>query len=213
VASQAWSLKLGGADFLDGSGGRGARIAANGRSQVRIAVGTRWEDVFTGAQVAAGQDDVPYALDATLGFDTPAGEVEVPFHHEGAFPVLHPPMFRIEAIRMVSVDGGGQIANLALDLELGTDQGSPIAFDAIDFRLLLEDTLIASGRASQADVRTRRILSIPFQIGLLNLPAGLATAVRNGRSVDVQFQATAKVATPHGDVPMNIRRSRTMGLR
>ena len=214
LTSKTWSLTLAGEDLLDGSEGRGPRIAASDRANVRIPVDLRWAEVIEAANVDVGDGDVPYEFEAMFAFETPDGaEVSVPLRHQGDLPLLHPARLRVEALRLVALEGGGQIAQLALDLELGSDQGVPVDFDAIDYQLLLEDTMVARGRGSRANVRERARLTIPFQLGLLNLPSGLSTAVRTGSAIDVRFTATVRVSTPLGIVPFDVDRTQSLSLR
>ncbi len=213
VAPTEWTLELAGRAFGEGSGGRGTRIAAQDQSTVRIPVALRWREVLEVAGVEPGDDAVPYELRAKVAVETPSGEVTLPVHHEGMLPVLHPARLQLYELRLLGLQGAGQFAQLELDLELGTDQGTPVSFDSINYRVLVDGMPLASGQLSKSNVGQSSRLTVPLRMALLQLPPRLATAMRTGGIIDVRLSASSRVSTPLGVVSLDVEDSRSLPVQ
>lgn len=213
LTSQEWSLGLAGNDFLDGSGGGGVKLKANGTAPVRIPVGTKFQDIFSVVGAMKGQDEIPYTLKTKLGFNTPVGEIKVPLNHQGTFPALHLPKIRLKALRLDRIDLASQTAKLALDLGVNSDQGSAIGFDAVNYGIKLDGANVANGRTAKANIGDSSTLTIPINVKLLELGSGIVQAIRNKGTLDVGFDAGIDVSTPFGVVPLDVVRSKSLKLQ
>jgi len=119
----------------------------------------------------------------------------------------------LKALRLERIDLASQTAKLALDLGVGSDQGSNIAFDALRYDIALGGARVASGETSKSGIGDRSVLTNPIDQNLVQLGSGVASAVRSKGSLDVAFDAGIQVATPFGTVPLDIDRSRKLRLQ
>lgn len=212
LTSKEWALAIDGNDFLDGKGGGGLKLAANGSAPVRIPVATRFQDLFAVAGAVKGKDEIPYVLNTKLGFDTPFGEVKVPLKKQGMFPALHLPRVSLKALRLDKLDLLTQTAKLSLDLGVGSDQGSAIGFDAVNYGIKFGGAQVATGRTSKKNIGDSGTLTIPIDLKLVKLGSGIVNAIKNKGTIDVGLDADIDVSTPFGPVPLGIARSKSLKL-
>lgn len=211
VASNDWSLSLAGSDFLDGSGGK-LNIGANGRSPVKIPIKMAWADAFRVAGAMKGKDEIPFVFQTRMGFNTPVGEIKVPLRHEGTLPALHVPRVQLNGLKVKGIDLATQTAKLALNLGVESDQGSNISFDAFDYNVKFNGSRVANGNTRLANIGGSSNLSIPINVNLLELGAGIANAIKTKGNLDVGLGAQINVGTPFGSVPLNIDKAKKLKL-
>ncbi len=213
LAEKSWTLDLAGQRFLDGTDDEGLDIEPAATSPVRIPVSMKWADAFGVATNAKGKDQLPFALHADLGFTTPIGDVRVPLDHEGELPALHKPKISLKALRVEKLDLLKQTASLALDVNLESDQGSPLSFDAFAWDLSLNGSDAAAGTARIGAVEASQLVTLPIDLKLLGIGVAIVDAIKDQGKLDVALKANADVATPFGVVPLKVNEVATLRLQ
>jgi len=215
LSSFSYDLNLAGADFLSGSSADGLELAPSRDTELRLPVSFGFADAIETGRAVAGQDVIPFVLSGDFGFDTPLGEVKVPFREADDLPVLRPPRIRIAGLRVGRIDLAAQQARLELDVGLAHDQGTSMTFRHFDFRLNLSDRQIASGRVDDmgaVPVREERVVTLPIDVGLVDLGTSLVQALTRRDAVQVGLAANMEVGTALGVLPLQIDKSRRVQI-
>jgi hypothetical protein len=141
-----------------------------------------------------------------MGFDTPAGHVNLPYSEDGDFPALRTPRFTFETVRVPSVDVLGGEAELEVDLGVDNELGSTLFFENFDYDLSLDGSRVASGLVPSFDVggATTGTVTLPVTVDLFSLGVSAVDAIVSGGNLDVGLDATMDVDTPFGIVPLSI---------
>ncbi|MEQ1567207.1 MAG: LEA type 2 family protein [Myxococcota bacterium] len=204
LAETSWKLGLAGSPFLDGTNEHGVSIAAAETSKTRIPFSLKFADAFSVVTGAKGQDQLPFVLDADLGFDSPVGRVNVPLHREGDLPALHAPKLSLDGLRIEKLDLMKQTATLALDVGMKSEQGSALTFESFTYGIKLAGNDVASGTASIGALgatQDSRNVTLPVELKLLGLAGAVVEAVTKKSQVKVRLTGDASIGTPFGAIP------------
>lgn len=207
LGSFSWNLDLAENSFLKGDNSKGFTLEPNASSKLRIPVTAVFKDLFTAIAGLSGKDTVPFKLSGKMGFDTPLGEIKLPYQSRGDFPVLRIPKIQIAKLRVDKLDVLGHTARLALDLNVSHEQASAMQFLDFDYAFKLGGKSLVSGVIrSLADVPggQSEVVSIPINIDLLAAGTTIVSAITNHSKMDVGLDANMNVKTPFGDVPLKI---------
>ncbi len=207
LGSFSWNLDLADNSFLKGDNKKGFTLEPNAGSKLRIPVTAVFKDLIAAIAGLTGKDTVPFALHGKMGFDTPLGEIKLPYQSHGDFPVLRIPKFQIAKLRVDKLDLLGHTAKFALDLTVSHEQASVMKFLEFDYAFKLGGKSLVKGMVhSLADVPagTTEKVTIPIDIDLLAAGATIVSAITNHGKMDVGLDANMNVATPFGDVPLKI---------
>jgi hypothetical protein len=204
LTETSWKLGLAGHPFLDGTNREGTTIAANGKSKVRIPFTMRFADAFRVVGDAQGEDELPYTLDATLGFATPVGPVSVPLNDRGQLPALHLPQVSLQGLKIDRLDLEEGIARLTVDLDLDTDQGSPLSFQTFGYGLSIAGAEVATGNARIGNVANHADVELPVVVSLQGVGDAVLGVLADQRRTKVELVGDATVGTPFGDVPLHV---------
>lgn len=204
LTETSWKLGLAGHPFLDGTNREGTRIEANGTSKVRIPFTMAFADAFAVVGDARGEDELPYVLDATLGFATPLGPVSVPLSDRGELPALHLPKLSLQGLRIDKLDLDEGVARLTLDLDIDTDQGSALSFQTFGYGLSIAGAEVASGNARLGNVAGHADVELPVVLSLAGAGDAVLGVLADQRRTKVKLVADATVGTPFGDVPLHV---------
>jgi LEA14-like dessication related protein len=207
LASFAWDLSLDGHHLVGGKGKNGLTLDPSGTSRVRVPVSVAFRDLVDLVGVGKGKDQVPFTVTGSMGFDTPLGQVKLPWRGKGAFPVLRVPRVKLAGLRLKNLDVGSLSATLALDLALSHDQGSTLTFHGLDYGLSFGGHHVLDGKvekvAAVAPGATSTV-SLPLTVSLVAVGSTVADAIRSHGALDVGFDAKVQVDTPIGTVPLGI---------
>lgn len=207
LGSFSWNLDLADNSFLKGDNKKGFTLEPNAGSKLRIPVTAVFKDLLTAIAGLTGKDTVPFALHGKMGFNTPLGEIKLPYQSHGDFPVLRIPKFQIAKLRVDKLDLLGHTAKFALDLNVSHEQASVMKFLEFDYAFKLGGKSLVKGLVhSLADVPggTTEKVTIPIDIDLLAAGTTIVSAITNHGKMDVGLDANMNVATPFGDVPLKI---------
>ena len=106
-----------------------------------------------------------------------------------------------------------QTASLALDVGVTSDQGSNISFDGFDYKVKLDGERVVTGNTRLASIGESGTLTVPIDLNLLQLGAGVVRAIKNKGTLDVGLDADIDVATPFGVLPLQIDKAKSLKLR
>lgn len=203
LESFSYDLNLEGSDFFDGDNPEGFQLAANDSSELSLPVSLIFAELFDTLQVTRGKDVLGFDLSGDMGFDTPAGVIDIPYSEDGDLPALRTPKFRFAGLRVPKVD----LTSATIEVDLGVDnaQASTLFFDRFDYDLALAGRSVADGRVTSfaADGNTESLVTLPITVSLLSLGDVVLDAVA-GNPIDLDLSATMDVDTPFGIIPLSI---------
>lgn len=214
LTSFSYNLDLEAVPFLSGDNPEGFQLEAMGASPLVLPLDLTYANVFETIQATRGEDEVGFGLYGKMGFDTPAGNVQLPYNQDGGFPALRPPAFSFQALRVPKVDILAGTADLELDLGIDNDLGTTMFFDRFDFTLNLEGTRVANGLIDTFDAvgASTSTVTLPVTIDALDLVFVLADAIATGEHLDLGLAASMDVETPFGIVPLTIDEAGDLGI-
>lgn len=206
LADYSYDLSLEEVPFLQGTQEEGFQLAANGSSELGLPLDLGWSDIFATIDATRGEDLVDFRLGGAMGFDTPAGKLDIPFDEAGDFPALRTPTFRFQALRVPKV--GLTTADIEVDLGVDNPHGATMFFDRFDYALTLGGTPVADGLVSTfaVDGASEGTLTLPITVSLLSVGEVVLDAVA-GERIDLGLDASMEVDTPFGIVPLAIDES------
>ena len=199
-----YALALGGVDWLSGDDPDGLVLESSTGSEIALPVDIIFQSLYEMVQATRGDDDIPFGLKGSFGFDTPAGLVDLPYNADGLFPALRTPKFSFEQVRVDELDFAS--ATLGVDLGVDNEHASNLLFQDFDYALTLEGSPVSSGLVDLlADVAgdSNETVTLPVTVDFLD--AGFALYdVLSGDKVNVGLSAGTNVDTPFGVVPLSI---------
>jgi LEA14-like dessication related protein len=214
LSSFTYDLDLEDTSFINGDNEDGFRLEPEGSSDLVLPLDLVYSDIWDTIQATRGEDVVDFRLGGRMGFNTPAGEVKLPYDEEGDFPALRTPKFSFKALRVPRVDVFGGTADLEVDLGVINEHGSTLFFDRFDFGLDLQGQSVASGLVNTFDVAgdTEGVLTLPVTVNALNAVLAVGDALITGEKLDLGLQAVMDVDTPFGIVPLTIDETGALGI-
>lgn len=190
-----YALAFEGIEIISGDNA-GVELVAGGSSELPLAVGLDFGNVYKVAEATRGLDFVGFGLQGNFGFDTDLGPIDIEFDEEGSFPALRTPTFDLGELRIESADVEG--VAFGLDVDVDNDHGSTLGFGNLDFSLKVAGTRIGAGVVEDVgDVEgaTTDTLSIPVEVDYLDAIEALSAAV-SGDPISVDLGADVDVDTP-----------------
>lgn len=207
LASFKYDLDLAGNDLIAGNQADGLELQAQGESKLVFPVSVVFADLFKLVGDMKGKDAVPFTFKGAIGFNTPLGEIKIPFQDTGDFPVIHLPKISFQAVRVGKIDLLKQSATLNVDLGVAHDGGAAIGFDGFDYALSFSGRKVAEGvleHLATVEGGATQKVSLPVQLNLLEIGATIVDAITKKTKLDVDLGATVQVGTPFGVVPLTI---------
>lgn len=202
-----YALSFADVSWLEGDDPDGLVLAASSGSELSLPLSLEFQSLYDVVQATRGLDTVPFGLDGSFGFDTPAGIVDLPYDADGGFPALRTPSFAFSKVRVE--DLGLTSATVAIDLDVDNEHGSNLVFDNFAYGIEMSGTSVGSGTIANlgtvfgAETGT---LSIPIEIDFLDVGTAVYEAITTGE-VNLGLQASTDVETPFGVVPLSIDES------
>ncbi|MCB9761326.1 MAG: LEA type 2 family protein [Alphaproteobacteria bacterium] len=215
-SSFSYNLDLANHPFFDGVNPKGLHLEAKGLSELTVPVSVTFVDLLKTAGDIQGEDTVPYTFAGDFGFNTPLGELKIPFSKSGDFPVLRAPRLKLSKLRLDNFNLADQSARIELDLNLSHDQGSNLSFENFDYGLTLDGRSVATGRLRQlatVSAGQEKTVTLPVNLSLVDLGAALVNTLRNKSPVQVGLTASTDVGTPFGSVPWSLERSKRLSFQ
>jgi LEA14-like dessication related protein len=202
-----YALSFAEVEWLVGDDADGLVLGANGGSELALPVGIEFETLYELVQATRGIDTIPFELEGSFGFDSPAGVIDLPYAADGGFPALRTPKFTFNKVRVDELTWSD--ATIGVDLNVDNDHASNLIFQNFDYRLKIAGEEVGTGfladlgTVSGADTG---VLTIPLTIDFLSSGTAIYEALTND-SVSLGLSAGTEVDTPFGIVPLDIDES------
>ncbi|MBN1336089.1 MAG: LEA type 2 family protein [Deltaproteobacteria bacterium] len=201
-----YSLVLGGVELLSGDDPDGLVLLASDASELALPADLVFASVYETVQAVRGDDAVPFVLSGSFGFDTPVGQVDVPYDADGDFPALRTPAIDLGTLRVTNLSVTE--IDLGLDLHIDNDHGSTLWFQDFDYTVSLAGTQAAEGLVDLGGVEGASLETVELPITIDNLSVISALYdVLTGDAVQVGLDAVSNVDTPFGMVPLAVDES------
>ncbi len=204
MASFSYALDLETIELFSGDNKDGFVLPNRGDSELVLPVNLVFADAWNTVQATRGEDVVDFGLNGHFGFNTPLGEMRIPYDEAGDFPALRTPKFSFKAIRLTNINIWA--ADLEVDLGVVNEHKSSLFFDNFDYAMDLGGQSVASGLLQTFDVEgdTEGTVSLPISIDLLTAGVTLVDAIIGRGNLDVGLAAGVDVDTPFGIIPLSI---------
>lgn len=220
LARYDYALELAGVELVAGDEDEGFVLEAVGESELRLPAVVDYVDVYDAVTAETGSDVLPFRLDGNFGFDTTIDgfeEVTLPYAAEGQFPALREPEFALLDLRVEGTQGFPipTAVNLALDLEVANDLGSPIQLSGMNWALELDGRAVADGLTDElgpVDGAATRVIELPIDLRVIDAGIALVELLLNGGEAEVAVGITLDVDTPFGMVPLTARASELIDI-
>jgi LEA14-like dessication related protein len=207
LASFSYDLDLAGEGFLNGNNASGLALEPRGESKLVFPVSTQFADIIKLAGNLKGKDGVPFAFAGKIGFNTPLGEVKIPFKEDGTFPVVQAPKFAFKGVRVGKLNLLNQSATIEVDLGVSHKGGSAMDFSKFDYSLKFGGKKVIEGLIDDlATVQAgqEKTVTLPVQLNLLTVGTTVVQAITKKSKLDVGLDADLDVKTPFGVIPLHI---------
>jgi len=207
LASFSYDLDIAGFNLLDGDQADGLTLEASGESRMVFPVRVVWTDLIGLVGDVRGKDELPFTFRGSIGFNTPLGEIKVPFKDAGAFPVVHAPKVSFQAVRVGKLDLLKQEATVHLDLGIRHEAASSMPLTGFDYSLTFGGKKVISGLVetlTEARPGQTSTVSLPVTLNLLQLGSVVVDAITKKTRLDVGLDARLSVGTPFGVLPLSI---------
>ena len=216
LASLDYTFSLEGQRVVSGDQADGLTLPAQGHGSVRIPVALAFADLPELLSQTRGKDALAFAVQGTMGFQTPLGVVTLPYNATGDLPVLRAPKIAFSKLRVESLSVRDDRATLALDLDVTHTGGASIGLKDMQYALSLSRTEVADGKVAslgQVDSSGTQTVTIPLNLRLTGLGSALISALTERTPVQARLAADLKVETPYGAIPLSIDESGQLTVR
>ena len=204
LANFSYALDLQSVALFSGDNADGFTLGNRTDTQLVLPVDVVFSDVWDTVQATQGEDVVAFGLQGHFGFDTPIGDMKLPYHETGDFPALRTPKFRIKKLRLKNLTVWD--ADLEIELAVANEHQSTLFFDDFDYALQLGGKNVASGLVQTFDVAgdAEGTVKLPINVDLLTAGVTLVDAILGQGNLDVGLAAGVDVDTPFGVIPLSI---------
>ncbi|MCP4810270.1 MAG: LEA type 2 family protein [Proteobacteria bacterium] len=215
LSSFRWDLALSGSSFLDGIDKDGFKLEADGKSDFEVPVSVVFSDLLDLRSDLGDKDFTEFTLAGDFGFDTPLGEVKIPYEHDGEFPVLKRPKAELIGLKLKDVSLLNQSAELNLKLDVTNQMAVDLDLQSLGYGVTLDGEKVVKGDTDKlgtlAAKESKRV-RIPIEVDLLDLGKSLVSAITDKEPITVGLDGTVDVGTRWGTLPLTIDREKRLAL-
>ena len=204
LASFSYALNLQEIELFSGGNEDGFGLANRGDTQLVLPVDIVFADAWNTVSATRGEDVVGFGLNGHFGFNTPLGEMKLPYDEGGNFPALRTPKFSFKKLKLTHISIWD--ADLEIDLGVVNEHQSTLFFDNFDYGLQLGGKSVASGLVHTFDVDgdSEGTVTLPINIDLLTAGVTLVDAIIGRGELNIGLSAGMDVDTPFGIIPLSI---------
>jgi hypothetical protein len=202
-----YALEFDGNEWATGESANALKLSAIDQSEMILPLSIHFAELYELVDPEEERDTLPYGISGSIGFDTPAGIVDLPFSHEGDFPALRTPILRPTGLRVDSMDVLGGAVGLTIEMVAQNRHQSAFQIDDFRYRISMMDTDVVAGFVEDlgsVDGGDTAQFELPMELRLIELGTAVYTAVvSGGGEVDVGLDVSANVVTPFGTIPFS----------
>ncbi|MBN2800504.1 MAG: LEA type 2 family protein [Deltaproteobacteria bacterium] len=207
LSSFSYQLGLMGTEFLAGDNQDGFALEAVGGSELDLPVDLLWEQAWDTVQATRGEDFIDFSLGGNFGFDSPIGEILLPYQNQGDFPAVRTPKFSLKNLKVRQLDLWSGTAKVDVMVGVDNAHGSTLMFNNFDYTVGLGGHDVASGlipQFAQVEGATEQIVGLPVAVDLVSAGTSVYNAITGNGRLNVDLLATTDVDTPFGVLPLSV---------
>lgn len=207
LASFDYTLSLEEQRITAGEKSKGFQVPAEGQAELKIPLALVFADIPELLDRTRGKDELGFRVQGDMGFNTPLGVVKLPYDADGTMPVIRPPKFSFNTIRVENLAPLKNTATLAVVLDVANRGGATIQLKDVDYALNLNQKRIANGAVAQLGAvsgQSQQTVTVPINFTLTELGSGLIELITNRGQVSAKWHADLTVDTPFGGVPLTV---------
>jgi LEA14-like dessication related protein len=205
-----YQLDLEGRRFATGQANNPVRVPARGTGEVTIPVEFRFADLAAGVQSLFTKDEVPYKVSATLGFNSPVGQIPIPVSHDGQLPVPKLPDIKLSGASLgkVGLDG----TTVRVEMAVTNKNKFTLPLGNLNYRLKMEGTEVAASATPAPTLAANETTTmvVPIKINVLGIGGAVAKAI-SSRQVNLGLDGGLEI--PGLGQAMPISQTATLNLR
>ncbi len=182
VGKLDYQLTVDGHTSAEGHADQNLSIPANGSGEVVLPVRVQFVELGLTVESMLSKQELPYTIRVRIGFDTPAGLIEIPLEKSGTFPVPRLPDVSLGDVRMGDVGLTGMTLNVQVGLHNPNAFALPVG--ALDYRITVNGTQVASGSCRPRTLAPNATETETLAVKIDPLMGGLsiAQALQAGRA-------------------------------
>jgi LEA14-like dessication related protein len=205
-----YQLDLEGRRFATGQANNPVRVPARGTGEVTLPVEFRFAELVQGIQSILTKDQVPYKVSATLGFNSPVGQIPIPISHDGQLPIPKLPDVKLAGASLgkVGLDG----TTVRVELAVTNKNAFTLPLGNLNYRIKMEGTEVAASAtpAPTLNANETATMAIPIKINVLGIGGAVARAI-SSRQVTLGLDGGLDIPGLGSAMPVN--QSATLNLR
>lgn len=203
-----YGFAVDGHPLAKGSAPNGIHLVADGRAMVTLPLRLRFQDVSATVLDLLHRTDLPYQVKGTFGFDTPMGEVDVPFHHGGKLPLPRLPGVRIVSARVASLSLTG--ARIDLRVAVSNPNAFPMRIDRFAYQARVAGNGVGGGVAKPGVLPASgaQTIDLPISVSFVSGGRAVYDALQSGR-LNLGVKGSLDAGAVH--LPLDV--SRTVNLK
>ncbi len=214
----SYELLIEGNRFLDGDMAKAIQIDAMDSSSLEVPVAFGFRDLADTVQSLGAAEEAAYEVNLTLRFDLPVlGQISVPVHVDGTFPVVRVPTVRLKAVHLDSLSLSG--ADLRLELAVHNPNVFGLSINSLSYEFSVEGDPWVNGTAPRRQSiapKQESVFSLPFTLRFLSLGRTVRTILMGQNSLQYELDLVSVIGTdlaliPSVDLPFSV--SGTVPLR
>jgi LEA14-like dessication related protein len=174
LARLTYQLTIDGHTLAEGQGQNTVSIPAHGTGEVVLPVSIQFSEFAQSVAAVFERQNIPYQIHTTLGFQSPAGIIDVALESSGSFPAPRLPRVSLGGLRLAQASLGA--LRLEFDLSLTNPNAFAIPLGALNYRVRVSGADIARGVAPPVELGAGVTQPVHLGIEIDLLRAGFAAA-------------------------------------
>ncbi len=204
----SYAFDIDGRRLTSGVQPKGIEMAARSSSSVSLPFEVRFVDLAGSVLSLLQRDEIDWKAEGSMGFETPAGMLNLPFSREGSTSLPSLPEVELAGASVSNLSLSGVTFNIELGLH--NPNAFPVPLDGLSYALRVAGQDVASGNARPPRLEANRhaSFSIPVRLSFAETGQAVYHAIQSG-SADVGIRG--ELASGPLDLPLDL--SRRVNLR
>ncbi|MHC5110762.1 MAG: LEA/WHy family protein [Planctomycetota bacterium] len=192
-----YAIDIADSPFFSGEVDESLEVPAVNTGTVTLPARIGYVDLWDAVKGLASASEAPYAISGALKFNLPTGQTELPFEHEGDFPVLRPPTFTV-----VKTDVGEKSlrsARIDVELDVGNDNVFPLGVDGVGYEIFIGEVPLGQISVDSAGTIAAGDTGRVLLSGEMSAASALRGILAGNKIGMARCKAIGKVSTPYGE--------------